>query len=98
LLKIFIGYGYRMYYAIGWVLGFIALGALVLRLSKEGPRNKMPYGFAYSFDMLLPLIKLREQHYSMELRGWPRYYFYVHKIMGYVLASFLIAGLSGLTK
>jgi len=32
--------------------------------------------------------------------GWfaVRCYFYGHKIMGYVLASFLIAELSGLTK
>jgi hypothetical protein len=98
LLKIFIGYGYRIYYAIGWVLGFIALGALVLKLSKQGAKHNMPYGIAYSFDMLLPLIKLREHHYNIEPTGWPRYYFYVHKIMGYVLASFLIAGLSGLAK
>ena len=49
--------------------------------------------------MLLPIIRLREKHYKeIDLQGWPRQYFYVHKIMGYVLASFLIAGLVGLTK
>ena len=58
----------------------------------------MPYGLVYSFDLLLPLIKLREQHYKIELAGWARYYFYLHKLMGYILASFLIASLSGLTK
>jgi hypothetical protein len=46
----------------------------------------------------LPIIKLRDAHYKIDLVGLPRYYFYGHKVAGYVLASFLIAGLSGLTK
>jgi hypothetical protein len=98
LLWIFIGYGYRIWYAFLWVILFVAIGACIFRRTEEAKRNKMPYGFAYSFDMLLPIIKLRERHYDIDLSGWPRYYFYFHKIMGYVLASFLIAGLSGLTK
>nr|NIS63529.1 hypothetical protein [Pseudomonadota bacterium] len=98
LLKVFIGYGYRVYYAIFWFLGFIGLGAFVLRLSGQGPAHGMPYGIAYSLDMVLPIIRLRERHYDFDLAGWIRYYFYLHKLMGYVLASFLVAGLSGLTK
>ena len=58
----------------------------------------MPIGLSYSFDMLLPVIRLREEHYKIDLVGGTRYYFYFHRIMGWVLASFLIAGLSGLTK
>ena len=96
--RVLIGYGYRIWYALVWVAGFIILGAIVLRLSGEGRRNRMPYGIAFSFDMLLPIVKLREYHYSVDLKGWARYYFYFHKLMGYVLASFLIAGLTGLTK
>ena len=55
-------------------------------------------GFWYSFDMLLPVIRLREKHYGVDLKGWVQYYFYVHKIIGYVLIFFVIAGLTGLTK
>ena len=98
LERAFIGYGYRPHYALFWVLGFVFLGVTFLRVSGEGPRNHMPYGFAYSFDMLLPIVRLRDFHYSIDLKGYVRYYFYFHKLMGYVLASFLIAGLSGLTK
>jgi hypothetical protein len=58
----------------------------------------LPVGISYSFDMLLPVIKLRDAHYQIDLAGWPRYYFYVHKVAGFVLASFLVAGISGLTK
>jgi hypothetical protein len=58
----------------------------------------MPYGFSYSLDMLLPIIRLNESHYDIILKGFAKYYFYGHIILGYVLASFLIAGLSGITK
>jgi hypothetical protein len=93
-----VGYGYYPQFAIAWVILLIALGALVLRTSRQGLANGMPYGIAYSFDMLLPLIKLREWHYEINLEGWVRYYFYWQKIAGWILASFLVAGLSGLTK
>ncbi|MDO8546329.1 MAG: hypothetical protein Q7R68_03120 [Nitrospirales bacterium] len=98
LLKAFIGYGHRIRYTGAWVLFFIAAGMLVLRFSNQGPAHGMPYGFFYSVDMLLPIIKLREIHYHVDLDGWARYYFYIHKAMGFILASFLIAGLAGLTK
>jgi hypothetical protein len=97
-LKWVIGYGYYPYYAMLWVIGLVIAGAIVLRISSEGQRNGMPYGLAYSFDMLLPIIQLRKKHYDIDLQGWPRYYFYGQKIMGWVLGSFLIAGLSGLAK
>jgi uncharacterized protein YjbI with pentapeptide repeats len=96
IFKYSVGYGYRPWRALGWAAALVLLGAAVLQISAEGLRNNMPYGFAYSFDMLLPLVKLRESHYKIDLLGWARYYFYGHKIMGYLLASFLIAGLSGL--
>jgi hypothetical protein len=98
LLWAVIGYGFYPYRALIWVAVFVALGAYVLRRSGEGVRNHMPWGISYSFDMLLPIVKLRDKHYDVELVGWPRYYFYVHKLVGWALASFLVAGLSGLTK
>ena len=49
-------------------------------------------------DHLLPVVQLIKSHYDIELAGFARYYFYAHKLMGYVLASFLIAGLAGLTQ
>jgi len=97
-LKLVIGYGYYPLRAVLWVIGLVLAGAVVLRVSGEGPRNGMPFGLTYSFDMLLPIIKLRDSHHQIDLKNWARYYFYGHKIMGWVLASFLLAGLSGLTK
>ncbi len=93
-----IGFGYYPLRALIWVAVFIVLGVVVLRVTGEGRRNAMPWGISYSFDLLLPIIRLRESHYAIDLKGFARYYFYIHKIMGYLLASFLIAGVSGLTK
>jgi len=74
-LKGLIGYGYYPYYAIRWAIALVIMGALVLRVSGEGPRNGMPYGLSYSFDTPLPIIRLREKHYQIDLKSWPRYYF-----------------------
>lgn len=93
------GYGFRYFYSLIWIGVLVAVGAFVLRATGESKRLRMPYGISYSLDMLLPIIRLREWHYDeVDLRSPARYYFYFHKLMGYVLASFLIAGLSGLTK
>jgi hypothetical protein len=99
--RAFIGYGYYLFRSLYWALAFVALGTTLLWLSHEGWRISRRYNFfygaIYSFDLLLPIIKLREAHYDIDLHGWIRYYFYLHKIMGYVLAGFLAAGLTGLT-
>ena len=97
-LENLIGFGYYPLRALIWVAVFLVLGVVVLQVTGEGRRNGMPWGVAYSFDLLLPIIRLRDAHYEIDLKGPARYYFYVHKIMGYLLASFLIAGVSGLTK
>lgn len=97
-LKCFIGYGFRIYYTLWWVLGLIVTGALVLNVTNQGPLNGMPYGFSYSVDMLLPIIELSKRHYEIHLYGFARYYFYFHKVMGWILASFIVAGITGLTE
>ena len=72
----------------------------MLQWTGESNRLKMPFGLAYSLDTLLPIITLRDLHFSegYDLTGAARYYFYFHKLVGYVLALLLIAGFAGLTK
>jgi len=59
LLDSFVGYGYYPQYTFGWAAFFVILGAVVLQMSGEGPKNGI--GVAYSFDMLyqIPLIRTR---------------------------------------
>jgi hypothetical protein len=43
-------------------------------------------------------VELEKTFTEIVLHGSAKYYFYFQKLMGWVLASFLIAGLSGITK
>jgi hypothetical protein len=70
--------------------------------SRDTDEHPQDYGvinpFGYSFDALLPIIKLREMHYQIELSGWRHYYFYFQKTIGWVLGIFILAVVSGLAK
>ena len=76
LLKETIGYGYGLgyFHALRWVLGLVLLGAFFLRINEEGHiretqnGNKIErLGLWYSLDMLLPVIRLRQEHYEVDL-------------------------------
>ena len=70
---------------------------VIPNLSDPWPNKLDLDGLTYR-NLELPLVRLREKHYSIDLAGRARYYFYFHKIMGWVLASFFVAGLSGITQ
>ena len=97
------GYGYHPLWVVVWVVfvtvaGWIWLWRTGQNQAKKKDGTPETIGFWYSLDMLLPIIELRKAHYEIDLEGSARYYFYVHKIMGYVLASYLIVALAGVTK
>ena len=97
-LKVTIGYGLRYFQVLGWVAFLVVLGGVILPIRDER-LNKEKLGFWYSLDMLLPVIRLREDHYKVDLKNkWIRRYFYVHKIVGYLLIFFVFAGLADLTQ
>ena len=102
ILQLVIGYGYGMgnFRAVLWAALFIVIGYVIIRLevNRKKEESHEDLGFWYSVDMLLPIVRLRERHYERDLQGWPRWYFYVHGIVGYVLTFFVIAGLTGLTS
>lgn len=77
-----------------------AMGTAVLNVTglPDAFAGSQAAAVVYSLDMLLPIVELEKAHANIVLDGLAPYYFYFHKIMGYVLASFLIAGLAGLTK
>ena len=94
------------------VLGLIVtlFGCGVLRLTGEdqkhgktvtvgGERTVGEIGFWFSLDYLLPIIRLREAHYTkVDLSCGVRIYFYIHQLIGYILVSFFIAVFSGIIK
>jgi len=98
LYRYTVGYGYKLYWVVYSILFFVIVGALIFRQTPEARRRHMPVGLFYSFDLLLPIIRLREAHYKIDLKGKARYYFYFHKLVGWVLSLILVAALSGIAK
>ena len=100
LLRWTVGYGYGWGYlwTLLWVAFLTGAGTVWLYCSKERDSKGNRLGFWYSFDMLLPVIRLREGHYDVDLATKAKYYFYLHKIFGYVLVSVVIAGITDLAN
>jgi hypothetical protein len=101
LLKWGIGYGLglRYFLALWWIVVFTLIGTIALRVSRQGPEG-LPAKAIFSLDLLLPIVQLDAAHNQLEaaLAGRVKQYFYAHKLVGWVLASFLIAALAGLTQ
>jgi hypothetical protein len=98
LLWVFIGYGFRVHRALYWVLGLAGIGLTILILSNHEITGSLVDSLFYTLDTVLPVIVLDKAHEKIALTGVVKVYFYFLKVMGYILASFLIAGLGGLTK
>lgn len=96
--KYTIGYGYKLHWVLYWIFLFVCVGALIFRSTSEARLRLMPFGISYSFDMLLPIVRLREEHYEIDLKGLARYYFYLHKLVGWALGLLLAAAMSGIAK
>lgn len=99
-----IGYGYRIYYSAIGVFVLTLLGWSVFATDKAAampisPWRHIPLGLAYSLDMLIPVFKLNEDNTKIILGDkWRRRYLYLHKVSGWLLGTFLVAGITGLTK
>jgi len=107
LLRLTTGYGLGarlLFRPLLWLIVFVLLGAFVYSRSPidkiETDESRKWVGWmAFSVDMILPLIRLREEHYNNDLEhDWQRYYFYIHQLFGWLMASFIFAGLAGITQ
>lgn len=98
LQYVLIGYGYRNWQAFFWFIGLVGLGAWVCGRSPAGREMQRSRRFWYSVDIAVPLFDLDKTHAAIKLTEAGTVYFYFHKAAGFVLISFVIAGLSGLTK
>ncbi|MCI0708105.1 MAG: hypothetical protein L0Y80_11545 [Ignavibacteriae bacterium] len=95
------GYGYRYFFSLWWVVAITTFGVYVLStLGDATPSLLTTIGskIAFSLDMLLPIIELNDEFKIKIVTGWQLYYFYFHELMGFLLGSFVVAGLSGITK
>jgi hypothetical protein len=100
-LRLVIGYGIGTGYfnALLWVGLFTMAGFAVLWSSS--PAEGIVWCAWASLDEILPFVELNKNHTELinkTLSGWGQAYFYLHRVVGYVLGSFVIAGLVGLTQ
>jgi hypothetical protein len=102
LLKYLIGYGYYLFNVFKYLLGLTIIGMLIFFIFVKNGNNKLLVkllsAFCYSLDRLFPFVHFDKQHDEVKLRGFARYYFFVHAIVGFFLSYFFIAGITGLTK
>jgi hypothetical protein len=106
-LRCFIGYGigYRSFWALYWVGLITATGFIVLQFSKAAREKGLIWCLGASLDQLLPIIELNKEFGDffndpdrVRFKGWQLAYFAVQAIIGYALASFVVAGMAGLTQ
>jgi hypothetical protein len=106
------GYGIGSYTfrVLRWVIGFTALGAVILWFSPNAQKNGPLWLIGASLHRLLPIIELSkeftnffESPYTND--NWPRNlnrlqegYFALHAVAGWVLGLILLAAISGLTQ
>jgi hypothetical protein len=94
-----VGYGRRLFIAILASMAFIIVGAFAFRNTETAHRTKIPLRWAYSFDMFIPLVRLRDKHYTeVDFSGNIRYYLYLHKLAGWILGTFIVASIVSLIK
>jgi hypothetical protein len=112
MLRATIGYGLgiRYFRVLRWVFALTLLGTVILIEPGAHKLSDLPKLFFTSFDQLLPIITLDKAHDAL-IFGDPsakppaypqpygvRIYFYAHAILGWMIGSFLVAGLAGLTQ
>jgi uncharacterized protein YjbI with pentapeptide repeats len=103
LLKWTIGYGLGLRYfrCLIWIAVLTSIGMVILHndatVLDTGVHPQRLDSFVYSFQKLVPLVEF-EKFDQVRLGHWAKMYFYVHRTLGYVLALFLGAGLTGLTQ
>ena len=104
LWYITVGYGYRTWLAGIWLVGLVALGTWIFReaypahmmaISSNAPPFHAP---VYALDILLPVIGLGEKTAWQPRGSVYLYWSWALTVAGWVLATAVVAGLTGILK
>lgn len=94
--KVFVGYGIFTQYVLVWIALLTWFGWMVVRGTPQARAIDPPLDWVWSFDQLVHVVNLRPEARDIQLEGIARWYFYFHKLMGWVLGGFLLAAFAGL--
>jgi hypothetical protein len=97
LQKYIIGYGYETWRSLVWLAALVFIGSQMVLKTDVGSKMSLRERLWLSVDYAIPVIELDEKHKNIDLSE-VRSYVFTHRILGFILFSFLAAGLSGLTK
>ena len=104
LLDWTVGYGYRTWLALVWVAGLLVLGTVLFGFVYPGDltaANKAtapPFQpFLYTLDLLLPFASLHQRD-GWVAHGAAQWWSVFFIIMGWILATAIVASLTGLVK
>ena len=100
LLEIGVGYGIGVYsfLALLWVVVMSFAGALIIRFTSD---KSFWWSAWASLDYMLPLVELNSahrEHIEGKLPEWAQSSLYVQALSGWLLASFVVAAVAGLTQ
>lgn len=92
-----VGYGYglrpfRLLIGLG-VLTICGMVAAARGTKRYKNQARVSWGscFWYSLDTAVPLLRLQEEPYDEPWKGCIKYYFYIHRIIGYIIALWVVA-------
>ena len=100
------GLGDYAFRAVAWVVGFTALGALILAGFVPAARRRGGWWCAgASLNRLLPVVQLNKEFEDFfhdpqreRMTGWQLAYFAVHGLVGWAFGLFLVAALTGVMQ
>lgn len=88
------GYGYKLEYVLGWLILWVAIGSAIAYMFTRNKLKQHRLAFWFSLDLFLPIVRLNDSHYSVKFNNiFVRHYFLFHQLFGFLLVSYLIAGL-----
>jgi hypothetical protein len=99
-----VGYGYRPWLAIAWVIGLTALGTAVFgnaypaHMIATSPHPPSFHAVGYALDLLLPVIGFGQKSAWQPQGGAYQYWSWALTAAGWVLTTAVVAGLTGILK
>jgi hypothetical protein len=96
-----IGYGYGNGYfnALGWMALMVIIARIMIWVTNENHLRETKLDVLYCIDVFVPFLQLRggtsEIKTESNILFW---YLIFHRISGYILGSFVLAGIAGWTK
>ena len=105
LLNWTVGYGYRTWLAVLWLVGLLVLGTYLFGYAYRGdltPASKTnvppPFQpFLYTLNLLLPVVSLHVRD-AWVAHGAAQWWSVIFIVMGWILATAVVLSLTGLLK